>query len=102
MPTACWISDPDSGTVTRVEGDRITRRIKIGPGIDRIATTADTLWVNYGNQLRGRTKLAKVDARSGRIVATVSLGLHRPTALVPDGTSVWAVGIDGDALLIRP
>jgi streptogramin lyase len=97
-----WISDPDNDTVTRVEGDRITRRITIGPRIDRIATTQDTLWVTYGNQLRGRTTLAKVDTRSGRIVATVSLGLHRPTALAPDDTSAWAVGIDGNALLIRP
>ena len=49
-----WISDPGNDTVTRIEGNRITRRITIGPGIDRIATAAGTLWVSYGNALRGQ------------------------------------------------
>jgi hypothetical protein len=96
-----WISDPGNDTVTRVEGNRITRRITIGPGIDRIATAAGTLWVSYGNALRGHYMLARVDARSGRIVSKVDLGRHHPKVLIPDGTSVWSVGLDGNALLIQ-
>jgi hypothetical protein len=97
-----WISDPGNETVIRVEGSRITRRIRIGPGLDGIATAAGTLWVTYGDTLGGHHMLARVDARSGRIVSTVDIGSHRPKVLVPDGTSVWAVGIDGNALLIQP
>ena len=99
--TGAWVTYPSDGTVTRVEDGRITGRFTIAPGAGLIASTPGTLWVSYGDTAHNRYGLAKVDPRDGRILATVNLGDHRPNTLVPIGDTLWILGIDGNALLLR-
>jgi hypothetical protein len=100
--TGAWISDPDAGTVARVEDGRIVRRIAVGAGAGPLATGAGAVWVTYGDYPRNRFAVARIDPRDGRITATVALGNHRPKTLLPVGDALWVITTDGTALIIRP
>jgi hypothetical protein len=97
-----WVTSPDAGTVTRISAGRILRPIHVGPGASTVASTDTALWVAYGDYPHARFRLARIDPNSGRIISTVSLGNHTPTALVPMGHDVWVIGGDGTILLVEP
>ncbi len=98
--TGAWVSDPRSGTVTRVEGGRVTRRVPVSLGANLLAASGDALWVSYGDGIRNRYGVARVDPRTGRTTATVGIGSVPPKVLVPVGDALWVIRIDGTAVVV--
>jgi DNA-binding beta-propeller fold protein YncE len=100
---AWLLSSPqfDAGTVTRFTHDRVARRLPLAPAaLPVLAVGRDGLWTAHGDDLRDRYRLTRLDARSGRLTATVQLGGRRPVALVPVGRELWAIGDDGVAVVV--
>ena len=65
-----------------------------------MALTVDTLWVGYGDSVRRRYRIARLDLGSGDVRSSLDLGNRAPKPLVPDGPRVWVVASDGTAMLV--
>jgi hypothetical protein len=96
-----WVLGTDAGTIFRLEGDRVTRRLRVPPHAQPLlARTPDGLWIATGDALRNRYRLSRIDPDRGDVTAVVDLGRHRPVGLVPAPDGLWVVGGDGTAVLI--
>ena len=83
---AVWVSDPQQGTLWRVDTGprRLQRTIPVGEGASAVAYGAGRVWV--ANSLTGT--LARVDPSENRVSATVPLGgTPRSIAVTPAG--IW-------------
>lgn len=83
---AVWVSDPQQGTLWRVDtGPRLLQRtIPVGEGASSVAYSAGRAWV--ANSLTGT--LARVDASDNRVTATVPLG-GTPRSIAISAAGVW-------------
>jgi streptogramin lyase len=92
---AVWVADDRAGTLARLdpETDRVTRRIRLRPGVFSLTHGFGALWVvNYE-----RGTLSRVDPRSGRL-RTVRLGAT-PFDVVAAYGRVWVTSWEAGALV---
>jgi hypothetical protein len=94
-----WVVSPGQGRVLRLEGDRVVRALRIGPSLPMLAASGGSLWVATSDDPRAAA-IERIDARSGRVTATVQLGTHYPRALVPVRGGLWVIAGDGTVVLV--
>ena len=99
--TGAWVLGQAGAVLYRVDGDRVTRRIKVGVSAGVLARDGTDVWTSAISS-PGHYELVRVDADSGRITGRVRLGRTVPQTIVPDGDRLWVVTSGGDALLVRP
>lgn len=97
-----WVVNPGEGAVLHIQGGRVRSRIAVdGRALPVLARSGEQLWVATQDTTRDGYHLARIDAESSDISATVDLGMHRPNTLLPAPGGLWVVADDGTALLIR-
>ena len=100
-----WLADADAGRLLRLEGDKITRSLRIreppaiGDTTPILAAAGDDLWLVTRDDPRG-SSMDRLDADTGKVTATVDLGKHYPRALVPSRAGLWVVAGDGTVVLV--
>jgi hypothetical protein len=96
-----WVVGHAGGLLYRIEGGRVTRRVKVGRTAGVLARTGSTVWVSATSSA-GHYELVRVDADDGRVTGRVPLGLNAPQAIVPVGKRLWVVTGGGDAIVVSP
>jgi DNA-binding SARP family transcriptional activator/ABC-type branched-subunit amino acid transport system substrate-binding protein/streptogramin lyase len=93
-----WVTDPDDGTLLRVDASthRVVSTIPVGVGASAVAYGEGSVWVV--NALRGT--LTRVDPTRNRAVATVDLG-NTPRQVTVGSGGVW-VSVAGAAAASTP
>jgi hypothetical protein len=99
-PRGAWLLSAGQGRILRLEGDAVTKVLRINPPNEPIlARAADGLWVVPSAE-PGRASIERIDPRTGLVTATVELGKHYPRALVPVRGGLWVVAGDGTVVLV--
>jgi hypothetical protein len=99
--SGAWVLGQAGAVLYRVDGDRVTRRIKVGVSAGVLARAGTDVWVSAISS-PGHYELVRVDGDSGRIMGRVRLGRTAPQTIVPVGDQLWVVTSGGDALLVNP
>ena len=100
-----WLADADKGRLLRLEGDKVTRSLRIGEPLvvgdttPVLAAAGDSLWLVTSDEPSG-SSIDRLDADTGKVTATVDLGKHYPRALVPSRAGLWVVAGDGTVVLV--
>jgi len=92
---AVWVANDRAGTLTRIDPatNRVTRRIRLKPGLFSVTRGFDALWVvNYE-----RNSLSRVDPSSGR-VHTIRVGAV-PFDVVAAFDRVWVTAWEAGTLV---
>jgi len=71
-------------------------KITVGTHVTALATTKGTIWASYGGS---DGKLARIDAVTNRIIATIPVG-HDPISTIASDDGIW-VANDKDATVSR-
>jgi hypothetical protein len=94
-----WVLGAESATIFRVGGGRVVRRIRVAPGAQPpLVRDGDDLWVATGGR---RHALQRIDTSSGRVTATIALGMRRPLAIVPTHVALYVLTAEGDLLVVH-
>ena len=96
-----WVLGQAGGELTRIEGGRITRRVKVGRSAGVLARVGPDIWVSVIAG-PGDYQLVRVAGGSGRITGRVRLGRTAPQVIVPAGEQLWVVTSGGEAVLVNP
>ena len=96
--SGAWIVDSGKGRLLRLEGDKVVRSLPIGD-TKPILARSNGLWVVTSDEPQA-SAVDRIDARTGKVTATVQLGTHYPRALVPVRGGLWVIAGDGTAVLI--
>lgn len=96
-----WLLGQVGGMLYRIDGNRLTTRVRVGRSAGVLARVDGDLWVSAVAG-PGRYEIVRVDGDAGRITGRVRLGRAAPQAIVPEGRRLWVLTAGGDALLINP
>jgi hypothetical protein len=99
-----WVLGTEAPEIVRIQAGQITRRIALQTAVTQpvLANAADGLWVAASNHLGTSNSIVRIDPGSGHADATIELGAHHPTALVPAGHMLCVVTDDGQVLFVTP
>jgi streptogramin lyase len=86
-----WTADYAGGTVTRLEGGKVVRRIDVGAVPGGVAVAGGSVWVGHF-QPGGR--LARIDPGSNKVIGEFALG-GQPAGLLGDGDTLWLADYAG-------
>jgi DNA-binding beta-propeller fold protein YncE len=95
-----WVADQRDSRLLRIEAGRVVRRVPLAGEARSVAVAGDELWVGYGDDVRRRYGVARIDPGSGKVLSSFDLGTRDPRALIPEASGVWVVASDGTALLV--
>lgn len=92
---AVWVTNPNEGTVTRInpETGTIRQTIRVGGGPSSIAVGAGAVWVANGLD---RT-ISRIDPRVNDVVQTITVG-NGPSGIAVGDGAVWVVNRDDHTL----
>jgi outer membrane protein assembly factor BamB len=97
-----WVISTGRAAIFHISGAGAVRRIPIDPSAQPLlAKAGDGLWFETADRLGAHHRLVHIDARTGRLTATLELGSRRPIALVPDGDQLCVLTSDGRLLFVR-
>jgi YVTN family beta-propeller protein len=95
-PGSLWVSQVDSGTVTRIDlaTNTVRQTIRVGRGPVGIALAAGDVWV--ANSIDGT--VSRIDPATNSVVQKIAVGAE-PSAVVAVGRSLWVADRGDDNLL---
>jgi hypothetical protein len=96
-----WVDDPGAGSLVRVAGGRVTRRLHVGGVPGPMALARGMVWSTVSDARRFHYRLLRLSASTGRISGRLDLGGSQPSAVVPARDGVWVVFSDGSVLHVR-
>jgi len=91
---ALWTADYGGGTVTRVDGGRVTARIQVGGLPGGVAGAGGSLWVG---SFEPDGRLTRIDPATNQVAGRVSPG-GQPAGLLGDGNVLWVADYSGSVL----
>ena len=96
-----WILSTARAQLTRIEGQRIVRRLPIpAHSLNMVARTPDGFWIAIEGGLHGPNVLERLDPTTGAVTRRIPIGAQRPMALVAVGSTLVVVTGTGRALIV--
>jgi hypothetical protein len=100
--TGAWVLDTRNEAVLHVSGGDVVRRIRVGSSVrPLLAKAPDGLWIATADRLGSDHRLIRIDAVTGRVTATLALGIQQPVALISTGDQLCVLTGNGTVLVIQ-